>query len=366
MKIKVALVGMDKRCEDRMLTVFNMNFKGQCEQTSIDDADTVIIDLDDKKVDKTWAEFRDNHPDKPAIIMATKPVEIEGSIYISKPARLNELLEALKTSSNKEINTEIGLASTSRTQQVADALQDRTKAARRVNQTSDNYELYYQPENFLQGKVLNAIKKSNEIDQTIFIKCWSDRWILIFPDSHYLFQNVKESQLRNLGLVQAGEDISYSEKIFSDEEMLSMSESPTSQVQLTTVDKFIWDVTVRTARGRIPEGTSLDDLYVLQYWPNLPRLSYIQNSSRISAFWLDQPQSINNVVEKLGLPFEDVLTFFSAACATGALIRAKRNEDNLIKPEVVQIEKKKRGIFNSLMRKIGKNIIHKDKDTIDA
>lgn len=357
MKIKVALHGMDKRCEDRMLTVFKMNFKNQCEHTNIETADTVIFDLDDKYVDKTWAEFRKKHPKIPAIIMASKPVELADAIYISKPAKLKELLDALTKSSNITIDTEGSSIAQSKTMNVANALQDRIKSARKVNDATDNYELYYHPEKFLQGKVLKAIQKSNEIDQSIFIKCWSDRWILIFPNSNYIFQNVKESQLRNLGLVHAGDEISYSEKIFSDDEMSHLSESPTSQVQLTTVDKFIWDVTVRTARGRIPDGTSLDDIYVLQYWPNLTRLSYIQNSSRISAFWLDQPQSINNVVENLNLPFEDVLTFFSAACATGALKLAKRSEDNLIKPEVLQVENKKRGIFASLMRKVSKNIV---------
>lgn len=356
MKIKVAFHGMDQRCEDRMNTVFKMNFKSMCEKTDIADADTVILDLDNKNGDKTWKEHRKNHPDIPTVIMASEPFEKPGAIFVAKPAKLNELLDALKTLSNKDIDINAGMSSGSKTQNVANALQDRIKATRKVNEVSDNYELYYQPDTFLQGKVINAIKKSNEIDQSIFIKCWSDRWILIIPNSNYIFQNVKESQLRNLGLVHAGDDIAYSEKIFNDDAMAVLSGSPTEQVQLTTVDKFVWDVTVRTARGRIPEGTSLDDLYILLHWPNLPRLSYIPNSSRISAFWLDQSQSINHIVEKLGVPFADVLSFFSAATATGALKLAKRNEDNLVKPEVVQIENKKRGIFSALMQKISGNI----------
>lgn len=356
MKINVALHGMDKRCEDRMLTVFKMNFKSMCERTSIEEADTVILDLDDKNVDKTWAEYRKKYPNIPTIIMSSKHINLPEATYVSKPAKLNELLDALKATSSKDIDTETGHSSSSKAQNAANALQDRIKQERKINKTSGDYELYYRPEKFLQGKVLKAIKKSNEIDQSIFIKCWSDRWILIIPDSNYIFQNIKENQLRNLGLVHAGEDITYSEKIFSDDEMGNLSESPTNQVQLTPVDKFIWDVTVRTARGRIPEGTSLDTPYILLHWPNLPRLSHIPNSSRISAFWLDQAQSINHVVEKLGVPFEDVLSFFSAAEATGALKSAQRNEDQLVKPEIVQVENKKRGIFSSLMQKISRNI----------
>lgn len=360
MKINVALYSMDKRCEERMLTVFKMNFKGLCVHTDIDDADVVLIDLDDKNSEKTWKEFRHKHAEIPAIIMATAQVNFPGAVYISKPAKLTELLNALKKASNKDIGTELGLNSTLATHKAANALEGRTTPAARKKETADNYDLYYNPEKFLQGKVLNAIKRSTDIDQSIFIRCWADRWIIVFPNSNYIFQNVKESQLRNLGLVQVGEDISYSEKIFSDEEIMGMSDVPPSQVQLTSTEKFIWDVSVRTSRGRIPEGTSLEEPYVLHRWPNLTRVSHIPNATRISAFWLDQPQSINHVVEKLSIPFEDVLTYFSAASATGLLVKAKRNEDNMVKPEVINVENKKRGIFAALMHKVSKNIVRNE------
>lgn len=360
MKIKVALYGMDKRCEDRMLTVFKMNFKGVCEHTQIDQADTVIVDMDGKNVDETWKEFRSKHPDSPVIIMSTEPVVISETTYVSKPARLNELMDALKKTSNKDVGADLGLSSN--TQKVANAMEDRFKTAVKKRGTSEKYELYYNPDKFLQGKVQAAISKSNETNQSIYIKCWSDRWIVIFPYSQYLFQNVKESQLRNLGVVQIGDEISYSEKKFSETEISDMSDTPTNQVKATPVENFIWDVTVRTARGRIPEGTSMDELYVLQRWPNLPRLSHIPNATRISAFWLDQPQSINSIMDKLAIGFEDVFTYFSAASAVDLLKRAKRNEDHLVKPEVLKVENKKKGIFAALMSKVSKNIVHKKDD----
>ena len=101
---------------------------------------------------------------------------------------------------------------------------------------------------------------------------------------------------------------------------------------------------------------SLDDLYIVKHWPNLPRLNYIPNATRISAFWIGQAQSINNVVTKLKIPQEDVLTYFSAAHATGLLIPAKRKEDHLSTPEVVKVNEKKQGIFSALFDKISKNI----------
>jgi len=360
-KIKVALHGMDKRCEDRMLTIFNMNFKGQCEHTDIEQADTVIIDMDDKDVDAFWAEFRLKYPEVPAIIMATDHVDLIGTLYVSKPAKLAELLSALKESSNKEIGS--NLSSALNTQSAANALHSRDqKTQSRANEMPKDLELFYSPNNFLQGKMIKAIAKSKETEKNIFLKYWKDHWVLISPHTKFLVQNINDQQIKTLGLVQIGEkgdQMAFSEHLFSDDEIAHMANTPASKVKVTPIDQFMWAITVKTARGRAPEGTSLDDLYVLQHWPNLPKLSYIPNATRISAFWLDQPQSINNIISKLKIPQEDVLTYFSAAVATGILKQAKRKEDYLCTPDVIKSDKKKQGIFSALINKVSRNISRK-------
>lgn len=169
-------------------------------------------------------------------------------------------------------------------------------------------------------------------------------------------QNVGEAQIKTLGLIQLGNDMAYSEHTFSKNEISHMAKSPTSSVKVTSTEQFMWEVTVKTARGRVPEGTSLDDLYVVKYWPNLTRLSYVPNATRISAFWIDQAQSINNIVAKLNIPLEDVLTYFSAASAIGLLKPAKRKEDQLSTPDILKSDKKKHGLFSALFNKVSKNI----------
>ena len=364
-KIKVALHGMDKRCEERMLTIFSMNFKGQCESTDIEHADTVIFDMDDKNVKAEWELFRTKHSESPVIIMAKEHIEIDNTIYISKPAKLEELLSALKRSSNKEIST--ALHEKQNTKNVANALQSRISTSRKSPELSGDFGIYYNPEKFLQGKVVQAIKKSNEIDKDIFLKCWKDHWILISPRTHFLLQNINDNQIQTFGLVPLGNEsdqMAYSENSFSDNEISHMANTPTSKVKIIPIDQFLWNLTNKTARGRVPEGTSLDELYVVQHWPNLTRLLHLSNASRITAFWINNPQSINNVVEKLNIPIEDVLTYFSAAYATGVLKSAKRKEDALITPDVIKTDKKKHNIFSALIKKVSKNIIRNKADDV--
>lgn len=362
-KIKVALHGMDKRSIDRMLTIFTMNFKGQCEHTDIENSDTVIMDMDDKNVETEWSSFRQNFPDIPVIIMAKDNIKLDGAIYIAKPAKLNELLTSLKETSNKNIETD--LTANKSTHNVAKALQNRIHSPNVNTQISGDFGIYYRPAKFLQGKLVQAIEKSNELNKNIFLKCWKDHWILVSPSTNFLLQNIGDNQIKTLGLVPLGDDydqMSFSEHLFSDNEISHMANTPATKVKVTSIENFLWDLTIKTARGRIPEGTSLDELYVVQRWPNLPRLLHTANASRMTAFWLDRPQSINNIIDKLGVPLEDVLTYFSAANATGILKLAKRKEDALITPEIVKADKKKRGIFSALIQKVSRNIIHKKDD----
>ncbi len=346
---------MDKRSEERMLMIFKMNFKDQCEHTDLNNADTVILDMDGKNIVSEWSAFRLKNPDVPAIIMATDYVELIGTLYISKPAKLSELLAALKDSSKKDISS--NLNASHNTHNVAKALQNRyQKHSYNTSESSDSFELFYNPEKFLQGQLVKAISESNKIKKSIFIKCWSEQWIIVFPSTNYLLQNVSNAQIKTLGLVQMGDDMAYSEHTFSKNEISHMARSPTSSVKVISVEQFMWSITVKTARGRVPEGTSLDELYVVQRWPNLPRLSYIPNATRISAFWIDQAQSIKNIVSKLNIPQEDVLTYFSAASAIGLLKPATRREDHLSTPDIITLDKKKHGIFAALFSRINKNI----------
>ena len=361
MNIKVALHGMDKRSEERFLTIFKMNFSGQCERTNIDDADTVILDMDDKNIAGEWSAFRIKYPDIPVIIMAKDHVELTGTIYLSKPAKLAELLTALKDSSKKEINS--NLKTSNNTHKAAKALQSRdTKSNHNKLEKSDSFELFYNPEKFLQGKILRAISEGNKMQKSMFLRCWKDHWIVTFPGSDSLLQNVGDNKIKTLGLVPLGdeeEQFSYSEHQFADNEILLMADTPADKVKLVPIERFLWDLTVKTARGRVPEGTSLDELYVVQHWPNLPRLAHSQNAMRISAFWINQPQSINHIVEKLNIPQKDVLTYFSAARSIGILIPAKRKEDSLSIPEIMKSDKKKRSIFAALIGKVSRNVKRK-------
>ncbi len=354
MAIKVGLYKMDERSISRLRIVFKMVFKGRCIISNLDESETVIIDSDNVQIMTVLEEFKSAYPGKPVVLLCDKFIEIDEHPCLERPCKLPELLGALKFTCGLTNDLRRGKNTFNKAHQTANALQNK-KLPKLQNTRSvkiahlDHEGIYYDPKQFLQGKVIAAIEKVNKQKKSMFLRIWSHRWVLVIPGSDYLIENIKESQITNLGLVSIESVINFKEEAYTEKQMTIMSDTPVEDIKATSIQKFVWDISVRTARGRIPEGVVVDEYYVLEKWPNLTRLIKIPNAMRISAFWLDQPQSINAVAEKLNIPREDVYTFFSAATATDLLKKAKRHEDNLLIPEIATVEKKKRTIISAIL-----------------
>jgi len=361
MSLKVGLYKMDERSEARLRIIFKMVYKNQCSITDISKSDVVIVNVEKQNVDELISEFTSKFSNKTFILLSSELINIDNIRCITRPFKLPELLDSLKnptkpnTLSSSAPETKLEKNDSKQTLKSADSKPaTKTKLFKANNVEPSSEDIYYDPQKFLQGKIINAIDKANKLNKTVFLRCWSHRWVLISPSSGFLVENIKERQLASLGLIstEKDKDIIFKEESFAKEHMSTMSETPVKDVKATPMDKFIWDIAVRTARGRIPIGESPEDIYVLKQWPNLTRISQIPNSMRISAFWLDKPQTINNVAESLNIPIQDVFTFFSAGYANGLIIKAKRKEDNLVKPEVTETKKSKKGLFSAILKKL--------------
>lgn len=352
MAIKVGFHGMDDRSIQRLLTVFKMVFKGQCIGVDIADANTVIVDLDHDDHQSVWESFRAEFPSMPAIIMAEAEIRIDDLPYIAKPAKLPDLLAAIKRTGTLQHGHVLNVASDNKAHSSAEALYKRAHGAE-IKKYSGK-DIYYQPEKFLQGKVTAAIASANQQKKSIFMRCWADRWIIVCPGIDFLYENIKQSQLQDFGHINIDHDIFAHEEILSDEQIKRIADTPIADIKCTQIYQFMWNITVRTASGRIPVGTSLDDLFLLEGWPNLTRLANIPNAMRISAFWIDNPKSISDVIESLGVAAEDVYTFFSASRAVGLMKLTQRCTDKVIKPEVDKSDNRMKSILAALMRKISK------------
>lgn len=375
MPIGVALFGMDERSTARMATIFKIVYKGRCEFAQGEDANLGIVDLDVEA--NAWDKFQCQYPGLPAIVMSETPKEVEGAIYVAKPAKLDLLWESIfnlvmglppvdeigrqaeSTDIPSPVENEGAVTATSESKKLgasaaADAMDAQFKTARTGTRSvqrragQDEAALYFNPDDYLLGRILSSIKENAERECAIHVQCWRDRRLILLPGHAKAFTDLTDSQLKNLGVATVNE-VNSSCEVKQGEP----SKSELDGLRSMSIDYLIWDLALRTARGRVPEGTPESSPLYLRCWPNFTRLPRTPHDMRIASFWVNNPCTLDDIAVNLGIKREDVFSFYSAAAAIGLANLATRKVDGLIAPP--SIEKKqssKRGLFASILRHI--------------
>ena len=379
--IKVALVGMDERSTARMATIFKIVFKGRCEFAQGDDANLGIIDLDGEA--NIWEKFLRLHPSLPAIVMSETPTELEGATYVAKPAKLNllwdsifnlviglppisEITDKTDVAESSSADDKSVIPTKSSTGQLgvsaaASAMDGQIEATNTDSKSvhlrvvRDESELYYNPDDYLLGHILSSLKEAFGQQCVIQVQCWRDRRLILLPDQNRAYTDLTDSQLKNLGVATINEEfrVDINSVCGAGKEELPASE--TDGLQSMSIDYLIWDLALRTARGRVPEETFLSQPQYLRCWPNFPRLPRTPHGMRIVSLWVENPRTLDDIAQSLGIDRADVYSFYSAAVSVGLTGPAMRQVDSLIAPkEVAKDEPLRRGLLASILRHISK------------
>lgn len=384
--IKVAVVGMDERSVSRMATIFKIVYKGRCEFAKGNDAQLAVIDLDFEP--NAWEKYQRDYPGLPAIVMSDTLTEIEGATFVAKPAKLDLLWDSIfnlmvglpsskenkvteKTIAEKTIALETPVSlnqtqpaspgkaapSKAKANATASAIDTRlktTKPALKVVQRSqpqDEASQFYNPNEYLLGHILSALQNNTNEQGVIHVQCWRDRRLILQPGKALVYTDLTDSQLKNIGTVTVSD--TFAVEISNNISDLSASEA--SGLKSMSIDYLIWNLALRTARGRVPLNTDLSVPQYLRHWPNFPRLPHTPHAMRIASLWVDNPSKPSDIAQQLGIEPSDVYSFYSAAIATNLMGPAKRQADALITPRQVSKEKSpKRGLLASIMRRISK------------
>ena len=372
--VKIFLAGMDERSTARMSAIFKFVYKGRCVVTCKADAMLGILDLDGGP--DVWNAFRRQYPTLPAIILSDSPVTLEDAIHVAKPARLDVLWDAIvsrmtglpvrvETVADGAFTavtpTSARTARASGTGSAADAMDSRLETAgagaktiRRGGAKSEA-SLCYNPDDYLLGRLLSALKDSTNTQYAIHVLCGEERRLVLFPGSGKAYTNLTDSQLRNFSVVTLSGKFTIAVNRIRVDDKNGLSSTELAGLHSRSIEHLVWDLALRTARGRVPEGTDLSRPLYLRYWPNFPRLPHTPHGMRIASLWVDNPRTLNGIAASLGIERADVYSFYSAAAAIGLAGRAKRQSDNLIAPREVSKEAAyKRGLLASILRRIGK------------
>jgi len=82
-------------------------------------------------------------------------------------------------------------------------------------------------------------------------------------------------------------------------------------------DELLWQLSLFTARGRLPETLSADEPRLLNAMPDFERLLETPHARSIAELWQSQRLSAQNIASMLGVPQRFVFSFLVAADAIG-------------------------------------------------
>ncbi|MCX7546123.1 hypothetical protein [Marinicella gelatinilytica] len=202
---------------------------------------------------------------------------------------------------------------------------------------------FYQPHDYLQGRILQALSKNKGSDDCIrFIKPYSQSELLmtisIADGLVYMPEGVNKID-KFYGILMAGTEVKT--------QIVQMDKNHKSELFSSgcmSLDKLIWDSAVGASLGRLPKSTDSSTTIKMKYWPNLSRLKLRGGFTQIAALWTQNSYSIGQVRDFLPQYSQQINAFYAAA---SALDLFEGGEHLMVTETAKKVDK---GLFNRLFK----------------
>ncbi len=341
--IRVAAFGMDDRMKELMKMAFQGPGKGSCELSPVETADILIFNMDSSEnVSLSLEEQQRAHPSRPIIVMSLENPDIPNTIFLKKPFKVEQLLNALNDA--RENNQHVTDSPPSLEKGIEDIAaelpevkydyydQEREFCGSNSDVDLSDKEslanIYYTPSDYIQEQIFYAsrISKTDQVAVQIAVKV-NDKWELItfLPTLQGVFTTLSDFQLR---VICTAPKYCTEIKIhrYSEEETTILETGPRTKTSVQKLEPFLWKVALWTSRGRLPKGTSLSSRIKLHRWPNFTRLHAIPNCMRIATLLMDEARPLKIVSKVLNIPQRHVFAFYSATHALGLATNLNAND----------------------------------------
>ncbi len=392
----VALVAMDRR----MINLLELFFQNYCMKRYYVEAegkaDLCILDLDGYQGRELWNEQVRQYPKRPIILLAFNDPEISNVLVLRKPVTMKKLQTTLAeareqlsavqgkapaieaprpaltpssppetppgkagepasverpsavgaTSQAPEAETP-SEAKASRAAMLLDEMKDHPVigSAPDIDGTDPKQfpRVQFDPGSYLLGHVVQAVELAKKKDLPVRLE-HPRGGITFYPDGRDVLVEMSERQLYILSSVPIqSRDVSI--KTLKAPPVKGPGAESMSQGAL------LWQLTLWSARGRIPQTIQPTDLVVLRHWPNMTRLQGFPHAIRIAALLMQGPRSLIDTAGVLGVPQRFVFAFYSAASMVGLAMPSRRSADKLFQAELPQ-QHRNQGLFRRILNRL--------------
>lgn len=306
-----------------------------CDEAS---AEAAIFNMDSPNGHKTLMEKLHRTPGCPAIVMGIEDPGIGNTIYVPKPVRISEMIQAIgqcrknaapvpsKKAQDKPEKHENGAQPGER--ESTDGQAGKTlfegythqKPVHDHKNRNHKEACFFNPHAYIQGLLFHALEESliRQTAMQLDLLSGGDAWqsIVFFPEERRVCYSMSRDRLAQLCATPLYL-IRHSLHKRKDREMRFTLTGPGTQDGGDSFEAFRMKVALWTSEGRVPAGTDLSSPVALKRWPNLTRLPAIPNAMRISALLIDQPRPLPLVAKVLRLPEQEVFAFYCAVLALG-------------------------------------------------
>lgn len=310
--------------------ILNQVLKGTEDSIAVEQlqaADIVIFDADHVNAHQHWLQLQREYPQLTVIIVALMYTDIAGTVFIQKPVDVEQLAKIIKKMSQKRYAdapqtscpvTRQPLATTIQTQllnQATDTVELPLGCYANDNVPQHNSDkIYYDPEHYLQGVLHNAWTQSQEsLVGDMLIAGLHTPMIINADDNQLLYEHhFQENLFHTMTVLPLARSHVHIRALTSeDREQLTQHYQFVEQ----PLEAMLWKVALWTARGRLPQGSSLTVPVKLKHWPNLTRLLLTPHALEIAALWSAHSCSLLETAEILKINHYHVFAFFSATSA---------------------------------------------------
>lgn len=340
--------------DDRAVNMFRLFLKGPCHNKAViveadQGADAFLIDVDSQQGVASLTEQRKNHPDSAFIVLSMKRyAAAEGLIFVQKPARTREMLEAIEqvhqlVAARRQVEQSASPTDPDRAMKVI-RVADRSgqAATHRVAMMMDEQSfgsylghmddvdpkarwqwrgLFIDPNHYLQTHIEHAVRQALEHGRPTRVET---RWkpVYVFPEQRLIAVNAEEAQIRSacgipferIAIADASDPESGAElKVTELEE--SQALEILKEGKAVPIEAFLWKMALWTSKGRLPAGTDPHQPVFLRRWPNFTRILLTPHAMRIAAMLWQRPASLFDVAAALEIRQQFVFAFFYAAQA---------------------------------------------------